>query len=127
MATRDDLNRTADQAEDLLLDAMRQSDVDTLSELLSPGLAFTVIDGSVVGRDADLEAHRSGATRFESLTELERSTQEQGGQASTRSRADIVVFDRGNRVEAVLGYERSWSIVDGRWQVVSGSVSLVDG
>ncbi|PRB18403.1 nuclear transport factor 2 family protein [Microbacterium sp. MYb62] len=127
MATRDDLNRTADQAEDLLLDAMRQSDVDTLSELLSPDLAFTVIDGSVVGRDADLEAHRSGATRFESLTELERSTQEQGGQARTRSRADIVVFDRGNRVEAVLGYERSWSIVDGRWQVVSGSVSLVDG
>lgn len=126
MATRDDLNRTADQAEDLLLDAMRQSDVDTLSELLSPDLAFTLIDGSVVGRDADLEAHRSGATRFESLTELERSTQEQGGQASTRSRADIVVFDRGNRVEAVLGYERTWVIIDGRWQVVSGSVSLAD-
>jgi len=126
MTTRDDRNRTADQAEDLLLDAMRQSDVDTLSELLSPDLAFTLIDGSVVGRDADLEAHRSGATRFESLTELERSTQEQGGQASTRSRADIVVFDRGNRVEAVLGYERTWAIIDGRWQVVSGSVSLAD-
>lgn len=126
MTTRDDRNRTADQAEDLLLDAMRQSDVDALSELLSPDLAFTLIDGSVVGRDADLEAHRSGATRFESLTELERSTREQGGQASTRSRADIVVFDRGNRVEAVLGYERTWAIIDGRWQVVSGSVSLAD-
>lgn len=126
MATRDDLNRTADQAEDLLLDAMRESDVEKLSGLLSPDLAFTLIDGSVVGRDADLEAHRSGATRFESLTERERSTREHDGQVSTRSRADVVVSDRGNRVEAVLDYERTWSIIDGRWQVVSGSVSLAD-
>lgn len=105
---------------------MRRSDVDELRDLLSEDIAFALPDGSVVGREADLEAHRSGATRFVSLTEVERSTAENGASARTRTRAHIVVIDIGHQIEAVLDYERSWSILDGRWQVVSGSAVPVE-
>lgn len=30
---------------------------------------------------------------------------------------------RGDRIEASLTYTRSWRIIDGRWQVVSGSAA----
>lgn len=125
MATRDELHRTLDEAEDLLLDAMRNSDVGTLRSLLSEQLAFTLPDGTIVGRDADLEAHRSGATRFESLIDVDRSTHEHEGHGHSRTRVQVVVFDNGHRLEAVLDYERSWSIIEGVWQVVSGSASPV--
>jgi hypothetical protein len=34
---------------------------------------------------------------------------------------DIVVFDKGHRMEARMMYRRFWSIIEGRWQVVAGS------
>lgn len=35
------------------------------------------------------------------------------------------MVDNGARIEAVLDDDRSWSIIDGRWQVVSGSATPV--
>ncbi|KAB1660310.1 nuclear transport factor 2 family protein [Pseudoclavibacter chungangensis] len=125
MTTRDATGRTLDESEDLLLDAMRRSDVEQLRSLLADDLVFTLPDGTVVGREADLAAHRSGSTRFQSLAEIDRSTDEQDGRGRTRTRVDVVVIDRGDRIVAMLDYERSWSIRGGVWQVVSGSATPV--
>jgi hypothetical protein len=123
MTTLDTYGRTVDQAEDLLLDAMRASDTRQLSALLAEALSFSTPDGSIIGRTADLDAHASGAIQFESLVERERSTIEHAGRARTRSLVDVLVIDRGERIGAALMYERFWSILDGRWQVVAGSAN----
>lgn len=124
MPRHDQYGRTIDHAEDALLDAMRTSDVDRLRALLFEGLSFSVPDGSVIGRAADLESHASGALRFESLTERRRVTTEHAGRGRTQSLVDVVVVDRGTRIEASLRYDRFWSIIDDRWQVIAGSAAV---
>ncbi|MDY0947138.1 nuclear transport factor 2 family protein [Frigoribacterium sp. CFBP9039] len=121
MTTRDDHGRSIDQAQDALHQAMRGGDVSHLRELLYERLTFELPGGSVIGRAADLDAHASGATRFDKLSELHRSTLEQNGHGRTSSLVDIVVFDKSHRIEARMMYRRFWSIIEGRWQVVAGS------
>lgn len=121
MTTRDDQGRSIDQAQDALHQAMRGGDVSHLRELLYEGLAFELPGESVMGRAADLDAHASGETRFDKLSELHRSTLEHDGHGRTSSLVDIVVFDGGHRIEARMMYRRFWSIIEGRWQVIAGS------
>lgn len=119
------LHETVDAAEDRLLDAMRASDVDALGQLLEPELVFTTPDGSTISRNEDLQAHASGTTKFESIAEISRSTLAVAGGAQTRSVVEVVVIDRGERIEAQLQYVRAWQHIAGHWKVVSGSATLV--
>ena len=86
-------------------------------------LAFTLPDGTSIGKRDDLDSHRTGATRFERLTERSRSTIEHDEGATTVTAVDAVIHWNGDRIEASLTYTRSWRIIDGRWQVVSGSAA----
>ncbi|WP_439563832.1 nuclear transport factor 2 family protein [Microcella sp.] len=121
MPTLDAHGLSLDDAEDLLLDAMRTSDLETLDALIADELAFTLPDGTTIGKLDDLESHRTGATRFERLTALSRHSTEHDGAGETQTAVDAVILWNGDRIEATLTYSRSWRIVDGRWQVVSGA------
>lgn len=121
MTTRDDSGRSVDDAQDALHEAMRSSDVAALQDLLYEALVFELPDGSLTNRDADVESHKSGAVRFECLSELHRSTSEHAGRGRVDSLTEVVVIDGCRRIEARMSYRRYWSIIDGRWQVVAGS------
>lgn len=121
MTTRDASGRSVDAAQDALHEAMRRSDTDALQDLLFEGLTFELPDGSVTDREADLNAHSTGAVRFEQLLELHRSTREHAGRARVDSLIDARLIDDGHHVEGKMSYLRYWSIIDGRWQVVAGS------
>ncbi|MFV9424625.1 MULTISPECIES: nuclear transport factor 2 family protein [Microbacterium] len=125
MTTRDASGRTVDAAQDALHEAMRRSDTDALQDLLFEGLTFELPDGSLTDREADLNAHSTGAVRFEQLVELHRSTREHAGRARVDSLIDARLIDDGHHVEGKMNYLRYWSIIDGRWQVVAGSVQPV--
>lgn len=121
MPTRDTHGRSIDDAEDLLLVAMRTSDVDALHALIADELSFTLPDGTSIGKHDDLESHRTGATRFERLTVLSRGSGEYDGGGTTETSIAAVILWNGDRIETALTYTRSWRIIDGRWQVVSGA------
>lgn len=124
--TTDSRGLSLDQAEDALLDAMRASDVKHLAEFLFSELTFCLPDGAVIGREADLDAHRTGTTRFMSIAERSRSTIAHAGRGRTQSLVDVALIDHGTAIEATLRYERYWSVIDGRWQVIAGSASVAD-
>jgi hypothetical protein len=121
MPTLDAHGHSLDDAEDLLLNAMRTIDLDALDALIADELAFTSPDGTTIGKHDDLKSHRTGATRFEGLTELSRSSRKHDGAGTTETAVDAVIRWNGDRIEATLTYTRSWRIIEGRWQVVSGS------
>jgi ketosteroid isomerase-like protein len=123
VTTRDARGRSIDEAEDALLAAMRVSDVAALAELIDADLVFTGPDGMILSKEADLEAHGTGAVRFERIAEIERRTTEHAGQGSTETIVEAVILDAGRRVEATLRYERLWRIITGSWQVTQGSVT----
>lgn len=123
MPTLDAHGRSIDEAESLLLDAMRVSDLEALDALIADELTFTLPDGTTIGKQDDLQSHRTGATQFERLTELSRSSSEHADGGTTETAVDAVIRWNGDHVEAALTYTRSWRIVDGRWQVVSGSAA----
>lgn len=116
--------RTLDEAEDDLQKAMRAGDTHALRSLLAEDLRFRLPDGSVIDRATDLERHASGATRFVSLREQGRETVQRGDEGGTTSRAHVVVVDHGSTIAATMIYRRSWSIAQGRWQVVDGRVDV---
>lgn len=125
MTTLDASGRSVDAAQDALHEAMRRGDTDVLRNVLFEGLTFELPDGSVTDREADLNAHSTGAVRFERLVELHRSTREHAGRARIDSLVDARLIDDGHRVEGKMSYLRYWSIIDGRWQVIAGSVQPV--
>jgi hypothetical protein len=126
MTSKDESGRSIENAHEALNDAMEASDTAALGQLLFEGLAFELPDGSIIGRDADLRAHATGATRFERFSELHRTTRESAGRGRVDSLVDVVVIDHGRRLEARLTYRRYWSIIEGRWQVVAGSAALAE-
>ena len=121
MPTLDAHGRSIDDVEDLLLDAMRSSDLEALDAIIADELTFTLPDGAMIGKQADLEAHRTGATRFERISELSRSTSECDGEGTTVTAVDAIILWNGDHIEAALTYSRCWRIIDGRWQVVTGA------
>ena len=106
------------------MDAMLASDVAALDLLIADGLVFTLPDGSTVDKHADLDAHRTGATRFEQMTKVLRTIDEHAGSGDTETVAQAVIVTHGQRIETAIRYKRSWGIVDGRWQVHKGSATV---
>jgi ketosteroid isomerase-like protein len=116
---------TLDEAESATQAAMLAGDVAALDSLLADNLAFVGPDGAVIGKADDLNAHRTGATRFERITEVDRLVSVTGESGTSVVIADVALIDRGQRSERRLRWERSSAVIDGRWEVVRGAVTPV--
>lgn len=123
MTMRDARGRSIADVEDALLAAMRASDVGALDELISDRLVFTLPDGSTIGKEDDLEAHRSGRTRFHRLDRRSIVIRETVDGAMTELTADSELVDGSAQVAAILTWRRTWMLVDDLWRVVEGSVA----
>lgn len=109
-----------------LVAAMRASDVAALDVLIADELAFTGPDGVTLGKQDDLDAHRTGATRFLALDVLTTEIAPSGTEGSTATVADIRLDGAGGPpIEARVRWERTWRIIDGRWQVITASATVV--
>ncbi|WP_187977933.1 nuclear transport factor 2 family protein [Mycetocola sp. JXN-3] len=125
MSTRDGAGRTIDDTETELLDAMRTSDLVALDRLISDQLTFIGPDGAVLTKQADLEAHRTGATSFEKIDVLSRESTEDDDGGRTKTVANAVLRAVEGTVSVRLTWHREWRVLDDRWQVVSGAVEAL--
>ncbi|MBI1754200.1 MAG: nuclear transport factor 2 family protein [Acidobacteria bacterium] len=114
--------------EERLCRAMLTSDVRALDELISPDLIFTSHLGQVVGKVEDLELHRSGLLRFQTLRPAEQRI---------HLEADLAVVSVRMKVSGVFGtspfaedlrFTRIWrQSAPGAWQIVAGHSSPIQG
>jgi hypothetical protein len=116
-----------DAAETALQQAMKNSDVATLDRMISDDLVFVGIDGKNISKQDDLKSHKTGETKFERLDEVSRrisAVREGQTSGSTEVVAEVVNIIQGERVHGLLKWHRDWHLIDSRWQVIRGSVSL---
>jgi hypothetical protein len=109
--------------EERLRRAQLASDVAALDELISDELQFVFLDGSVHTKRMDLDAHRAGVFRFESIDFQEHRVTCLEGVAVVTVRASLAGTASGQPFRSEARYLRTWMNRDGSWRIVAGSVS----
>ncbi|RZM82340.1 nuclear transport factor 2 family protein [Leptolyngbya iicbica] len=105
-------------AEAALREAMMTSNVPHLDHLLADNLVFTNHLGQVMTKQADLEAHRSGAIAIHQLDLSDQQITLLGQVAVVTVAADISGTFAAQPFATTLRFTRVWQAqAPGRWQV----------
>ena len=105
--------------------AMLANDVSALDQLIDDALVFTTLEGAVVGKQDDLDAHRARRLRLTRLEPSERYVQRHGPTAVVSVRMEIAGTWDGAPVGGALRYTRVWVQRPEGWRVVAGHMSAV--
>ena len=113
-------------AEEQLRLAMLASDVESLDALISPNLIFTTHFGSVVSKQEDLEIHRSGALKLQTIEPSEQKMLTFGHVAYVSVRVRLSGTFNGSPFEDDIRFSRVWQLSpNNAWQVVAGQATVV--
>lgn len=112
---------TIEMLEESLRQAMLNSDVAVLDELIADDLIFTLPTGLVIDKQTDLEAHRSEIQKYHQIGIDDRQIHHYGDWAVVTLKAKIAakVFSGTYR------FTRVWAKRQNRWQIVAGHASQV--
>lgn len=112
--------------EERLRVAMLASDCSALGELISPDLIFTNHNGQICGKQDDLNMHRSGILKLNTLEPSELWVKARGELAVVSVRMKVGgTFDTVAFLED-LRYTRVWELSErGRWEILTGHSSRV--
>ncbi len=104
---------------------MRTSDVPVLDELLADDLLFTNHQGLVVTKQEDLDVHRSGLLKLDTLDASERSIRQLGNVAIVSVRVQLAGRHADTYFEGAFRYTRVWALLGVRWRIVAAHASVV--
>lgn len=113
-------------AEARLNAAMLAGDAAVLDELIHDALVFTLPDGTEVGKQEDLGAHRTGTIDIHTFEVIRSQRRVVGSTAVSRSVCEVAGVASGEAFSGTMRYVRTWAWEGGRWVVIDGSVSPVD-
>ncbi len=108
-----------------LREAMLTNDVAALDRLIDDALMFVALDGTVVGKEDDLAAHRARRLRLVSLEPSDRHVQRHGPIAVVTVRMALVGTWDGAPASGVYRYTRVWCERPDGWRIVAGHLSVV--
>lgn len=112
------------QVEDQLLKAMLNSDLSELDKLLVDELLVTGPDGLLVGKAQDMEAHRNGEIRIDSMKALETDYRFLPGATIVFVLMEMAGSFQGQTFQGRYRYTRVWREQNGNWQIVAAHISL---
>lgn len=101
------------------------SGVKALDELIDQDLIFVNHFGQILTKEADLEAHRSGAFNFTAITVLEQRVKLLDPSAITVTRVSLKGNAGADSIEEEMCYTRVWQYIDGKLKIISGHCSSV--
>jgi ketosteroid isomerase-like protein len=109
-----------------LLKAMLHSDLQKLDELIADDLIFTDHNGQLFTKALDLDAHRSGAFKIDSLEPEQQAIRLYGDTAVVSVLLRIRGKYLGNDFEGSNRYTRFWVKKDGVWKIAAGHSSMLN-
>jgi hypothetical protein len=113
------------EAERDILKAMVNSDVVELDRLISDELVFSAHNGEIFGKQMDLNAHRSGNIKVESVEPSDYHIRIFGETAIVFVLLRIKGYFFGNYSEGLFRFSRVWLKEGGQWKIVSGQSTLI--
>ena len=114
--------------EERLKIAMLDSDVSALDELLADDLIFTSHLGQIMTKQDDLDAHRSGFVKIESIEQTEQQIKLRDQMAIASVLSHIKGEFGGEPSEVPLRFTRIWHQTEiGKWQVIAAHSSVAIG
>lgn len=112
--------------EERLRQAMLQSDVGVLDELISPQLIFTNHYGQRVSKQDDLAFHQSGVLQLKELTPSEQHIQLSPGLAIVSVLMRLLGTYESTPIDHMIRYTRVWSVSQsGSMQIIAGHASAL--
>lgn len=109
-----------------LKQAMLQSDISVLDELLSPDLIFTNHLGGLMSKQDDLEAHQSGMLEINEISLSDQKITIHDNVAVVSVQAHIIGSYANVTSDSHFRFTRVWSrIKNETWQVIAGHSSIV--
>jgi ketosteroid isomerase-like protein len=116
---------TIEILEEKLRQAMLDSDVRVLDELIADDLVFTMHTGQVVNKQYDLDAHRSGIFKFTKVDQDDRQIHLYGDCVVVTVKVDLAGTFNQQAFSETYRFTRVWVKRQNRWQIVAGHVCQV--
>ena len=110
------------ESEAALLTAMRTSDADALDRLLHDDLLFNGPTGETGTKGADLANYRSGGIALRRVESSDMRLSAVGDDVVVAVTVALSGNYMGQEIDGRFRYLRVWKRIDGRWQVIAGSV-----
>lgn len=110
------------ESEKRLIEAMKNSDIKTLDELLYDNLVFIIPTGQIITKSMDLENYQSGSMIISEIVATEQSIKA----IDDISTVTLTLFLKGKYegqiIDGKYKYLRVWKLFDNSWKVIAGSV-----
>lgn len=114
------------ELEEHLRQAMLDSEVSVLDELIAPELIFTNHLGQLVTKQDDLASHQSGLLQLKTLTPSEQHIQINHGFAIVSVLMHLLGAYEGTPIDFSIRYTRIWATAaNGSMQIVAGHASAI--
>ena len=109
-------------SEQSLLEAMMTSNAELLEDLLHDDLLFNGPTGQTATKAMDLENYRSGNIQLHSVKSSDQTVSLIGDNAVVAVTVEIQGNYLNQMIDGKFRYLRVWKFIEGRWQVIGGSV-----
>ncbi len=120
-----DIENEIIQMEERFRKAQLTNNTNELDQLISDDLICTFIDGLLYTKQQDLDIHKSGTLKFESITPLEQKIKILGDTAVVNVLMDIKGKSSEERIDGKVRYTRVWAKDKGFWKIAVVHIGLV--
>lgn len=116
------INETISELEERLRVAQLKSDIEELSALVDENLIFSGLGGRILGKEDDLNLHKSEGFQIAKMDLVERTIQSFETTVVVNTLMDATAVLGGNAQSDKIRYIRVWHKFPEGWRIVSGSM-----
>lgn len=117
--------KTIKNLEEELRQAMLTNNLEKLNELIADSLVFVLPNGVVATKQMDLESRKSGFTKMTKLSPSEQQIEICDNFAIVTVKMEIEGEYGDMSIDGNYRYIRTWTKINDRYQIISGSVVYI--